>query len=84
MPRYEYQCTGCAGVIERSRTIAERHDPGTACPECGGLLLLTPSISGFVLRGGGWTPKGAAGTPPPPRTAKRSKGYDMTGSSRED
>jgi putative FmdB family regulatory protein len=79
MPRYEYQCTGCAGVIERSRTIAERHDPGTACPECGGLLLLTPSISGFTLKGSGWTPRG--NTPAPPRKAKRRRpaGYDMTG-----
>ena len=84
MALYEYQCIQCGAGRELSRPVANRHDP-VECGEvgCQGEMKLVPSLTSFALQGGGWTPKGPAGSPAPPRVVKRSSGYDMTGS-RED
>lgn len=74
MPLYEYQCE-CGAGVELSRPIAERRDQ-VLCESCGCSMELVPSLGGFSLKGGGWTPKGSF-VPTTPRKP-RSKGYDMT------
>ena len=58
MPTYEYQCTDpeCNHKFEFMQKMSE--DPIEFCPHCGQKSLKKiPSISNFILKGGGWFKK---------------------------
>jgi putative FmdB family regulatory protein len=53
MPIYEYECQVCKHLFERSQKISDP-DPA-ACEACGqGPIRKLISLSGFVLKGGGF------------------------------
>ncbi len=58
MPIYEYQCQGCQKLQEIIQKINDK--PLKKCPECGGKLVKSVSLSGFQLKGGGWFQDGYA------------------------
>lgn len=59
MPTYEYACRSeeCKHRFEQVQRITE--EPVKVCPKCGKETVerLVSKGSGFVLKGGGWTPR---------------------------
>jgi putative FmdB family regulatory protein len=85
MPVYEYECKHCGAGTERRRSVDERNDT-FRCEHCQAecAMVRVPSLTAFALKGTGWTAKGPGAPATPARRAKRSAGYDMTGSRHDD
>jgi putative FmdB family regulatory protein len=61
MPLYRYVCGFCEKMVEKSRSVAQRHEL-TVCPSCAYEMELKPAAPGIAFKGGGWTSKGPGRT----------------------
>ncbi len=51
MPTYEYRCTQCHHVFDRSQNVG---DPAPSCPECGSPTRKVYSSVGLIFKGSGF------------------------------
>jgi len=59
MPIYTYRCANCgweADMLKRDWKDGMSF-VGSPCPKCGKKIVMLPSNSSFILKGGGWYKK---------------------------
>lgn len=58
MPRYTYECSGCADKQEVTASFDELDEKSPVCEYCGMKMDRVISATNFILNGSGWARDG--------------------------